>query len=808
MGKPLSLDSTRIRAIHPGTAAIAVRWVLAIGCCMVAIMGLPSAASAASLASPHVSSDTSKTCSVCHDPHQAATSQSIFRDIGEPKGETSLCYVCHDGSGATSDVKNGPDSFGLVSGHVLEDLIDTDTPTDLTNACSSCHSPHGNSALRPKLPAKSVNSVTVGAAGNEWCLACHNDEQDWYAKLGTYPPLAAPTLDASGYPVAGVFAGRSVYTSSTANAHVGIPSSTEPTRTTGDCLYCHNAHGSTSRYDSLNATLAPSTPSSVAQDRATGAYAALCFSCHGGGSWETSGAANIKQYVTHEAGDESSAASGGHRIKSAGGLLPVNAPVPCYDCHNPHGSSRGNKKLLSDALGGSFDTSVITGGPEGVRAFCLSCHVTSDLFGWESTSATYAAVPATATVEGLLRNGGAAGSGPGGGYNWLRLKVTPGHQRADASTSCYECHGNGYGSADSNNVHDPGSSSYSVALHTGTPSDSTIAILGTTYGPYACADCHDVDLGVEHAKPSSSNSASGCAECHPDPRSTLTPTWDRNTCAQGGCHTVSSSAPMHSEVDTDHAAPAVFCTAAGCHTASLGLAALHSTATTTVAGVTRTSCEVCHAAGVPATNDCATCHAGDPYPAASHTTSVTCDACHSVADIAAIHGDDCSTCHPAPVESMGTWNGTCEQSGCHEAPLHPTMSYNHKWDWMADEYGDDCWACHEDEGWGCTPVCHPHTYERVPPVTTSNAQASYTGTATITLTVTDSGVPGYPATGVRATYYQLNGDALHTGTTIVVSPPSSGTATDTLEFWSTDNNYNTEVHRIVRFRVTAGGGSD
>jgi hypothetical protein len=89
--------------------------------------------------------------------------------------------------------------------------------------------------------------------------------------------------------------------------------------------------------------------------------------------------------------------------------------------------------------------------------------------------------------------------------------------------------------------------------------------------------------------------------------------------------------------------------------------------------------------------------------------------------------------------------------------------------------------------------------ETTPPTTTSNALSSYTGTATITLSASD----GAGGSGIRNTYFILDGGTLQTGTSIVVSPPVAGYVAHTLEFWSVDNNGNTEGSKVVSFRVYA-----
>jgi hypothetical protein len=74
-----------------------------------------------------------------------------------------------------------------------------------------------------------------------------------------------------------------------------------------------------------------------------------------------------------------------------------------------------------------------------------------------------------------------------------------------------------------------------------------------------------------------------------------------------------------------------------------------------------------------------------------------------------------------------------------------------------------------------------------PPVTTSDARDTYSGAAAIELTPTDPG-----GSGVAATYYRLDGGDAQSGTTVLVDPPTSGSAAHTLEFWSIDSEGNTE----------------
>jgi thermitase len=82
------------------------------------------------------------------------------------------------------------------------------------------------------------------------------------------------------------------------------------------------------------------------------------------------------------------------------------------------------------------------------------------------------------------------------------------------------------------------------------------------------------------------------------------------------------------------------------------------------------------------------------------------------------------------------------------------------------------------------------------PQTSSDTEASYTGTATIHLTATDN-VGG---SGVAHTYYILDGGVRVEGTTVVVG----ALGPHSLEFWSVDEAANAETpHKTASFTVTA-----
>ena len=336
------------------------------------------------------------------------------------------------------------------------------------------------------IPAKTINGVAVTTSGPALCLACHDARDSWFG--AGYPSTAAPVRDGGGYPVSGTWTGPATY-ASTSNAHRLIPETTvtagggspQP-RQRGDCLYCHAAHRGGNAYDSLLSTFTVPTAATLSADKSGGDYAAVCFECHGGvkPSGFATAPVDVKRFSTSASG------SSGHAIVTPGGLLPVGAPLPCFECHNPHGSRRGNESMITDERGGSLETSTSSG----VRAFCFTCHTTAGApaTGWDSEVGAYTAVAPADKIVGIPRDGGV-----------LHLSLRVGHDASDTS-SCYDCHGDSY-SVGGSNVHAPLTSVQAIASNSVSASDTvapvTIADLSTAASGTVSLAATDTGSGVD-----------------------------------------------------------------------------------------------------------------------------------------------------------------------------------------------------------------------------------------------------------------------------------------------------------------------
>jgi len=143
---------------------------------------------------------------------------------------------------------------------------------------------------------------------------------------------------------------------------------------------------------------------------------------------------------------------------SSTAYLEAGAKLPCYECHNPHGSSRGNYKMFNQER--SPDATVTT-----QRAFCTRCHRASD------------SAEATPTVAGM---------------SMKKLPDTLSQHSSSSEASCTPCHG---GDAHAAKPHGWGGAGGNCADCHGTTGSHAIHVSTTDpRGPHiVCDGCHDTN---------------------------------------------------------------------------------------------------------------------------------------------------------------------------------------------------------------------------------------------------------------------------------------------------------------------------
>lgn len=201
----------------------------------------------------------------------------------------------------------------------------------------------------------------------------------------------------------------------------------------GACLNCHQPHGTAYR------DLLVEQYGGVGGDGATGPPAEyrMCFSCHGNDGPIGMDLENQLIADYYDRGLNGNTA--GHQIRMDSDIAISWPPyvqsgdmLPCYECHNPHGSAgydgvRPNGFLISDHRRGWSGLTDTLNDPAQARTFCLGCHIPSD------------GIAGSQVVSGIVMN-----TLPSGAWH-----------RSSDTRSCYQCHGKDYGSPTGFNVHNP-----------------------------------------------------------------------------------------------------------------------------------------------------------------------------------------------------------------------------------------------------------------------------------------------------------------------------------------------------------------
>ena len=234
----------------------------------------------------------------------------------------------------------------------------------------------------------------------------------------------------------------------------------------------------------------------------------------------------------------------------------------------------------------------------------------------------------------------------------------------------------------------------------------------------ACGGCHFVaaaTIDVRTLHPS-------CATCHANPSRIADITGKTAECAS--CHSTQGS-DFHRTTGTAHTSTQTACSGGGCHVIG-DLAALHSKATTTVAGATLTSCRVCHQSPTkqPTSSDCYSCHAGHGDLTAKHTASASpaCSQCHMVGDVRPLHAaaskGACAVCHDNAARVADIRTKTAECASCHATE---TTDYHRT---LATSHGSATSAC---AGSGCHAIADVTALHSK--ATTTVAGVTYNGCA-------------------------------------------------------------------------------
>lgn len=301
-------------------------------------------------------SDAGK-CVNCHDPHATADGTGVIPSMLRLR-EESLCLGCHDGvAGAdvkTQTTKAWGHPIAQTARHAAAEGLDP-APAQYDDSggsrrhaeCADCHNPHAaRSGFATTAPEASQRlhgvariSVTNGAAGTtpaytwkgasdlvdvreyEVCFKCHSS---W-----TQLPLGKPDLalrtnpnNPSYHPIQAQ--GK--------NANIAA-AAFEPGWAWDSLVYCSDCHGSDDPlvrgpHGSVNRSIlkAPSPSTSASQ---TMASTDLCFSCH---VWAVYGDATASAATQQ--------ASRFNRPDTSGHAFHVGSrDVPCYACHETHGST-------------------------------------------------------------------------------------------------------------------------------------------------------------------------------------------------------------------------------------------------------------------------------------------------------------------------------------------------------------------------------------------------------------------------------------------------------------------------------------
>ncbi len=400
-------------------------------------------------------SDNEAFCGSCHKAHGSShkylliydDSETLPHEDGQRMSET--CTQCHYGR-IFLDSQHGDALSGV-------ERVVTDPPT--VGECSQCHYMHASVDGNPTggpfpygLFCENTNNLCFDPSGRG---GCHGDIPTGYPAQETdrLPEGSSSPgyfeYNSGGERITGVknrkrWPGMVAYTD---QRTFGDGRYFSPHRNDRDmplrdqagnglCINCHDPHVTDNPFDLL---LYPYLEISGSGEVGPPEHYELCFRCHGpdGPVGMDEENRRISDYYDSRINNDDRA---GHQIKMSDDIalswpnyVQKGDKLPCYDCHNPHGSLghdgvQPNGFLISDQRDGWSGLTDTLNDPQQTRRFCFGCHIPAD------------GVPGSRSVEGII-------------MNTIPSEVQEHYSGREAS--CYDCHGRDYSSSNSLNVHHP-----------------------------------------------------------------------------------------------------------------------------------------------------------------------------------------------------------------------------------------------------------------------------------------------------------------------------------------------------------------
>ncbi|MHB9002811.1 MAG: hypothetical protein ACYC6C_01935 [Coriobacteriia bacterium] len=662
----------------------------------------------------------------CTDCHDAAYYPTTWLDT---PGTTNTCIECHPVAGgkagapheaaeytAKHDFTTGNAACGGANCHVLTDVTALHATTLPGNGdCTSCHST--NTAVPTKRLCTDVGCHAAHPAGvhsstQTACTACHTTKTDistGHASCATCHADARLTdyLQNNYTPtctschttlVLGTLydpADPNHYNETTHTANISLDTTLTggTTITTKACTACHAA--------ALKAEHALTLSASIGNADLT----VDCIECHTNttlgsstvvaNNWPTDKCSDCHGTLHNSLGTSHNMSASATALGCAGAschdgsniaalhadrVLSTNATrTSCNVCHvsaDTALSAIGCDSIGCHAGMTAHDHTLDTVGSAGCYSSGAGCH--------SSTSADYASAdyhPDNGCTSGICHSS----------LNQPDLLF-------NNPNTCQDCHTNGaYQFApDTVALTDPyPTGHYNETTHT---AGATQMSATYTYNSKsaACSACHNATLGAEHARTTSTLSATGttvCVKCHNDSATTsgiVTTSWPNK-------NTTSACSSCHADTDVNSAATA------------------HGNVATHASGTNVTGCTGlgagCH--GTLATPDLTTVHPGCALTRACHSTTVynpgikTCTntACHTAATYNTTtyaHGtvDGTDAAHQVTGASMattlkvGTGSASATCATCHSSTLKPAHNYAAGFATASLSWTSECLGCH------------------------------------------------------------------------------------------------------------------